>query len=245
MRLVLVVGRRTSSRREPRKGVGGMRFVLVILMLAVGVACWNPHEVNARPVKGNKTLSLSMNQFSWSKTTYQTRDHDGNNRTDEAEGTSLALGLGASGGYLLTDMIELGIGASFVTAADKYVPNDLPNTESKLSSRTLQGHAYGKVHLGSSKKLVPFASGELGLMVTGYTAKYEGYAELHKSRTAFWLSGKGGIDYYVADKYAITGCLGIARGGTTLDSNTKSDQNPLYGTGGWTIDLGLGITTYF
>ena len=76
---------------------------------------------------------------------------------------------------------------------------------------------------------------------------YEALADYESdwSSLTFLIFGEGGIDYYVADKYAITGSLTAGYRGWAWDSNTDSDDNPIYGSSTWFMRVGLGVATYF
>lgn len=220
-----------------------MRFSFIVLMLVVGLVGWNPQEAGARPKQGDKTLNLSTNHFTWTKISERACDGNGENCQDTGETTSTSIGLGLSGGYLLTDLIEVGIGVGLTRTSSKYEPN-APSAATKNSDWDLPANGYMKLHLGSDEKMVPFVAGGLGLDMMW--SKYEsGQTTQHSGAAEIFIFAEGGIDYYIAEKYAISGFLGITRAGFAEDDDTKSDLNPIYGHGIWTISLGLGITTYF
>ena len=61
-------------------------------------------------------------------------------------------------------------------------------------------------------------------------SKYEsGQNTRHSGAAAIFLFAEGGIDYYIAEKYAISGFLGIPRAGYAADYDIKTDLNPSYG----------------
>jgi hypothetical protein len=222
-----------------------MRFNVVALLLIAGVMSWTPHEADARAVKGDKTLGLGMNYISWSKYSHQICDGEGNNCTTTYNTTTLNIGEGLSGGYLITDLLEIGIGigTSQYSSETKPVPAT-PDNNSKYSRLDLSGIGYVELHLGSNATLVPFVGGGLGLGIDWQTDNFSN-VETHSGFRTFELFANGGIDYYIGDKYAIECSLGITHSGEAFDSDTRIKTDGIDKSGSWTIGFGLGISTYF
>jgi hypothetical protein len=186
-----------------------------------------------------------MNQFTYSTNSWQQCDGDGEHCEDFETSSTTSFGLGLTGGYLLTDMVELGLGAGLGLSSSKF-KNRQSDYEIKSSDWSFSGQAYGKLHFGSDPKLVPFLGGGASLDVTRSNVKYGGSSKgLHGSSATLWLSGDAGVDYYVAPKYAITGSLGIAHTSWASDDNTNNGHNTIYAQSNWTLRIGLGVSTYF
>jgi hypothetical protein len=222
-----------------------MRLNIVVLLLVAGVMSWIPQEAGARAVKGDKTLELGSNFVSWSKHSDQTCDGAGNNCKTTANTTILNVGAGLSGGYLLTDLLEIGIGIGFsrYSSDNKPVPAS-PDDNYEFSTWGLDGNGYMKLHFGSDATLVPFAAGGLGLGMNWTTDDFSN-VKTRSSSGMLELFAEGGVDWYIGEKYAITGSLGITGTGGAYDFNTKSESDNIRTIRGWTIGFGLGISTYF
>ncbi len=224
-----------------------MRFTFVLLILVFAVTCLGLDQADARPVEGNRTLNLGVNRFSYTSSTDKVCDGDGDNCSDIGKTTYWDLGLGLDGGYMLTDMLELGLGAAIVKTSQKWDPEDEYSYGLTSSSWMLSGHPYLKVHLGSGPKVVPFFAGGLGLDLEWDKTEYDN-SEFDDSKgmgTAFTLFAQGGVDYYLADKYGISGSLIIRRTGDAWDYDTDDDDNNIMASGVWSIRIGLGVATYY
>jgi hypothetical protein len=231
-----------------------MRLTLLVLILIVVMISVNPYEAGARPKEGDKTLNIGMTDFTYSSATEQECDDDGGNCEDTGTCKDWHLGVGMRGGYLLTDMIEGGLGFGLHRYSSKYESEDEWSYDSESSGWVLTGMGYGKLHLGSSEKTVPFIAGGLGLDLVWAKYKYEHYYypmlsddddEVSSSEATFTLFAEGGIDYYLTDKYAINGSLRISRIGWAGDPDTDDDDNNIYAEGVWVIRVGFGLSTYF
>lgn len=231
-----------------------MRLTLLVLILIAVMISVNPYEAGARPKEGDMTLNIGMTDFTYSSTTEQVCDEDGDNCEDIGTCKDWHLGAGMRGGYLLTDMIEGGLGFGLHRYSSKYEPEPDWGYDHESSGWVLSGMGYGKLHLGSSEKTVPFIAGGLGLDLIWSTWKSEQFYypmlsadddEVSSSEATFTLFAEGGIDYYLADKYAINGSLRISRVGWASDSDTDNDENYIYGEGIWVIRVGFGLSTYF
>lgn len=215
--------------------LGGIVFVLVFALM--------PRLAEARAVAGDKTLSLGATGLSFSRETYKLNDSDGNVISDVAKGTTMHLGVGGSGGYLLSDMIELGVNLGIDYGRSTYEPTG--GLESKQSNTGFSGGGYGKIRLGTDPKMAPFAYAGLGLRIDGWNSKATPIASENNSGAAvFQIFLGAGIEYYVAEKYALTAGVSLMRTGEAQDTNTDVDNN-LYSTGTTTVGLGLGVSTYF
>ena len=232
-----------------------MRLTLFVLILIAAMISVNPYEAGARPKEGDKTLTIGMTDFTYSSTTEQECDDDGNNCEDTGTCKDWHLGVGMRGGYLLTDMIEAGLGFGVHRTSYKYEPEDNEwDYDYESTGWILTGMGYGKLHLGSSEKTVPFIAGGLGLDLawSTYKSEYPYYVtlstddyEVSSSQATFTLFAEAGIDYYLADKYAINGSLRISRIGWAADPDTDDDDNHIYAEGTWVIRVGFGLSTYF
>lgn len=232
-----------------------MRLVSVVLVLVFAGVCLTALEAGARPVKGNKTVSLEMTGFSYDSITERQCDGDGSDCDKIGKATEWDLGIGMSGGYLLTDMIELGISAG-LNRSSYHREDEDTDGEAEYSDWGLTGHGYGKLHLGSAPKVVPFLAGGIGLDLTWgrqeetYGYDFLAYGPLADYETdtgtlAFNMFAEGGIDYYIGDKYAITGSLRVSYSGFAWDWDTDTEENDIYGQGIWSMRVGLGVATYF
>ena len=229
-----------------------MRLTLLVLILVIAMISVNPYEAGARPKEGDKTLNIGMTDFTYSSATEQICDDDGDDCEDTGTCKDWHLGVGMRGGYLLTDMIEGGLGFGLHRYSSKYEPEDDWDYESEISGWVLSGMGYGKLHLGSSEKTVPFIAGGLGLDLGWQTYKSDYFYatlsdddETSSSEATFTLFAEGGIDYYLTDKYAINGSLRISRIGWAYDHDTDDDDNSIYADGVWVIRVGFGLSTYF
>ena len=99
-----------------------MRFIFAFLILVLAVACLGLDRADARPVEGSRTLNLGVNRFSCISTTEEICDSDGDNCDDTGKRTYWDLGLGLDGGYMLSDMLEIGLGAAIVRTTEDWDP---------------------------------------------------------------------------------------------------------------------------
>jgi hypothetical protein len=222
-----------------------MRSSIVVVMLVVGIVCSNSHEAGSRPMKGDKTLGLGMNEITYSKYSWQECDGKGEHCGDPERASETRLGLGLTGGYLLTDLFEVGLGAGLGLSSYRLKRPDYDYVMRSLNW-SYSGQAYGRLHFGSGRKLVPFLGGGVRFDMTRARQKSgDGHGDRHGFSKNLWLSGEAGVAYYVAPKYALTTSLGITRVGWYSDDNTDDDYNRTYTQSNLEIRIGLGVSTYF
>jgi len=128
------------------------RIVLVVLMLTPLVIAFG--NADARPEKGDKTIGLSATNFYFESGTEEGCDKDGDNCTETDDFTRNRFGVGGSGGYLFTEMVEAGasIGVAHHSSEHDYGSGD----KRDLKTLDLSVGLYGKLHFGSDTKMVPF-----------------------------------------------------------------------------------------
>ncbi len=224
-----------------------MRTSMIVLLILACFTTALSKDACARAREGDKTLSLGMNYLTWSKQSQRVCDGNGNDCVVYNDVTRWNLGGGISGGYLISDLLEVGISArAFLDSqTDDYVPA-IDRANGKSSVWGLSGSGYVKLHLVSSETLVPFVAGGIGLGLQGATEEIVGTELKNDSGYGiFELFASGGVDYYIAEKYAISGFLNISRIGEAEDPNTDSGEDEMYSAGTWVIGFGLGISTYF
>jgi hypothetical protein len=229
-----------------------MRLSLLVLILVLTVACVSPYEAGARPKAGDKTLSIGMTDFTYTTGSWDECDGDGDNCETYADFTDMHIGVGATGGYLFTDMLEVGMGIAIHRYSTDVDYESIYHGDYTYSEWMFGGLGYGKVHLGGSPTMVPFIAGglELDLWWDEYDPDYAYYATLdddkvNGSAALLVFFAEFGVDYYIAEKYGISGSLRITRSGFACDDDTDDDDNPIEASGRWDIRLGLGISTYF
>jgi hypothetical protein len=223
-----------------------MRLTFAVLILVFTVTLLSPYRADARPVQGSRTINLGMTGFSYNSSTLESCDSDGDDCSDLGKTTSWDLGVGLEGGYLLTDLLELGLRAGMVRSSSDWDPRGSSYGE-KESSWMLTGHGYGKLHLGDDPKTVPFLAGGLGLDLSWDKIEYDapGYEDDKTAWAKFTMFVEGGVDYYLADKYGISGSVIISRSGEAMDYDTDDDDNNIIGAGTWSIRVGLGVAAYY
>ena len=216
------------------------RHAIVFALLLVGT--WaKPPAASARPVRGDKTLRLYFSGFSYGRSKPKLCDSNGDHCVEIGKYTYWTLQADPSCGYLLSDLIELGIG---LQVGHQSSSGSSGATESETSTTSLFGDAYGKLHLGSDPRIVPFleAGGGLGFQRSKATM----VSQQQKSGSASLdLFMAGGIDYYLAEKYALTGSVTLSGNLGAFDSNTDDKNNSITESSSWSVGIGLGVATYF
>lgn len=219
--------------------------VAILLLLALSLAA----TADARPKQGDKTLDLGMTGFSWASGTEQACNEDGEDCEDTVDVSRMAIGLGGSAGYMLTDLFEAGLGLHLdygKTTRESAVSGF--DFEVEDTATNFGGGVYAKVHLGSSPTMVPFLAGGLGLDITGDKSKDVGKAdddEVTSGLAAFRVHLEGGFAYYVGEKYGITASARLVRLARAYDADTDDDDNDTSAYGEMSVRVGLGLTTYF
>jgi hypothetical protein len=225
------------------------RHAIALVLLSLGVGA-SPSPADGRPVQGDKTISLTVTGFSYSHTTPRQCNADGDGCVDIGKHTSWSLGVKPSLGYLFSNAVELGmgLGVQWMKLTSEYAGSTRPTTQTIVND-LVGASLYGRLHLGSSTRTVPFleAGGGWDLQRENLSQQETSMPrqEIERTYNSFRGYAAGGIDFYLAQKYAITGMLSVNRSTAAVDSQPNSDLNPIEKDSAWGIALGFGIRAYF
>jgi hypothetical protein len=202
----------------------------------------------ARPKQGDATIGISATHLGLSNGTVNRCNSDGDDCEETAEYTDLNIGIGCSGGYLLTDLFEAGVG--FAVYGSSHDRDYRSGSRVETNSTRLYGEFYGKLNLGSDETIVPFLRGWSGLSL--WSSEYKDQDpnsgdtyENKRSEVTIRIYSNAGLDYYLAEHYALSGYLFLGLEADWIDPQADDDDSGLFRETRRDIGIGFGLSTYF
>lgn len=188
-----------------------------------------------------------MNQLSYGRDNYDRCDGSGNQCEDHRKETHWSVGVGGAGGYLLTDLVEVG-GVEMLRAGFK-TEHAQTNFTSESPYWSVSVSGYGKLHFDIGSRFVPYVSAGGGWRYAQDEYQSGGSDVYEDKYSGFLMFGAGGVQFFVEEKYAIY-CF------TRFTYEFESSDHDINTTSvfvsdydeklrGYALIFGLGVMTYF